>query len=329
MSAAVRPIAPPGTQLALGDLVRTMVALQPRDPEASAAIAHLLGFEFAPQKDGTIVPSNLPPNFAPNDIAMPSRAVPVPQKVSFRKKAAEAAPARRLEPADYMRLEIVASDDALSGPAVATPPKESHFGRPPEPLFNPDTVRSILFFALATVVHDSELDLEALTRYLTFQQAWRGDVPYLPRPTASLGVHIVFDRRPAMTPYYEDQATMLEMVRSVVGSSRTTFSHFRQAPDEIFAPGEIVPKPGVPTLLLSDLGIGRSPDRYRLPRHTWDSFLLRLRKIASPTVAFVPHAPDRWPTDLRKRITMVHWDRSSTPSAVRRRVGIGHGYQRR
>jgi hypothetical protein len=328
MSASVRPIAPPGTQLGLGDFLRAMVSLQPRDQGASAAIARLVGFEIYPQVDVVPLPDSPQPSIAPDDRVI-SRLVTAPRMSIPRNQNVDSAPARRLQPVDHMPLEAAGSDDALSGPSVATRPKDNNLGRPPEPLFNPDTVRSILFFALATVVHDGALDHEALTRYLTFQEEWRGHMPYLPRPTASFGVHIVFDRRPAMTPYYADQDTMLEIVRSVVGGSRTTFSYFRRAPDEIFAPGELFPKPGVPILLLSDLGIGQSPDRYRLPQYSWNAFFLKLRKMACPTVAFVPHAPDRWPPDFRRRIVIVQWDRSTTPSAVRRRVGIGHGNKKR
>jgi hypothetical protein len=321
-------------EINLGDLFRAMNQLRTIDTTTRDAIARLLGYELpadGAQGSGTRRSGGA---VLPLDLKRGSSA-PVSSLEDIRRRSRPRRPAdspgKRLIPHQPPTLPGNQVDNLLRGPALTIPDVANTAVTPPaRPLLDPKTVRSIIFFALATVAHEGEIDVEALSRFLSFEQEWSGRLPRLPRSTLRLGVHVVFDRRPAMVPFYRDQNSLFEIISSVVGIHRTTYSNFRSSPEEVLSPKpsllarESFPKPDIPTLLLSDLGIGSSFDFDGVPLGVWIEFVNRLRKAGSPVVAFVPYSPQRWPAALRRSAALICWDRPTTPSLVRRRVGIGH-----
>ncbi|WP_029084396.1 hypothetical protein [Bradyrhizobium sp. th.b2] len=321
----------------LGDLLRAVSSLKPTDPTTSDAIARLLGYDLptptAMASEQQKEESGTSPLEVKRGASKPISSLGSNRSRSKRKSPADS-PGRRLIAHRPPGQSGDGIDDVLRGPAVAVPdPSKPFEPSPTRQLLNPKTVRSIVFFALATVAHEGEIDVEALSRFLCFEEKWSGRLPRLPRPTARLGVHVVFDRRPAMAPFYRDQNSLFDIISSVVGEHRTTYSTFRSAPEEVLSPKpsffarEALPKPDIPTLLLSGVGIGSSFDHDRVPPAAWTGFFASLRKSGSPAVAFVPYPAERWPSQLAGHAALICWDRPTTPSVVRKRIGIGHEIQ--
>lgn len=319
-------------EVGLGDLAIALSKLAPGDAATEAAVAAALGFDlFAP--DAEKQTAGRTTEISPLDLNRGRLSVDTPPRRLPKTRSTVAKEGQRLSPrrapnSDSEQVRVV-----LRGPAV--PPSGSAPAKLPNapPLFHPKTVRSLMFFALATIAREGEIDTEALTRFLSFQEKWSGRLPRLPRSTLRLGVHVVFDRRPAMTPFLRDQNSIFDLIQGVVGIQRTTHSYFRSTPEELNTAEPTgaprLPAPlGTPTLFMSDLGVGVSSEGDSVPRGVWIDTLARLRKAGSPAIVFLPYPPKRWPTGLAKLAVLISWDRPTTPSLVRRRVGIGNQLQR-
>jgi hypothetical protein len=321
-------------EIFLGDLLRAMDGLEPTDAATGEAIARCLGYDLPTeggQKSGQREEGSTTSQLDLKRGSSAPRSSLGGVRPRSRSKSLADSPGKRLIPHRPPSHPGDGTDNLLRGPAIAIPDASlTSVALPTRPLLDPKTVRSIIFFALATVAHEGEIDVDALSRFLSFEEKWSGRLPRLPRSTVRLGVHVVFDRRPVMAPFYRDQNSLFEVISSVVGANRTTYSTFRSSPEEVlsskpsFFLREALPKPDTPTLLLSDMGIGFSFDRDRVPQAVWIDFVARLRKSGSPVVALVPYPPRRWPASLTRHAALICWDRPTTPSLVRRRIGIGH-----
>jgi hypothetical protein len=323
-----------GPEIHLGDLARALGRLQPADAATLTAIASLLGYSVietyaaplrgpvlsTPSRE-TIAPAPSPPRKPPPESS--EQHAPPPRRSSTRSLTP------RTPPDTIRRSESILKGDAL-------PSQEAAAGRlaPAASLFKPDTVRSIVFFALGTIAYEAEIDVEALTRVLSFQEPWNGEIPCLPRSTLRRGVQVLIDRRPAMSPFYGDQNALFDVIRSVVGEHGSTVGIFRSSPEEVILTGLSQarrfrpPPPGTPVLILSDLGIGNARASNAVPAEAWSEFIRRVGKAGSPVVAFVPYPPTRWPASLMRTCVVIQWDRPTTPGQVRKRLGLGHQVNR-
>jgi hypothetical protein len=338
------PADTPRAEIHLGDLARAIALMRPMDPATLAAIAGALGYGLrserivpAPQASppsgqaspAAMAPKRLPPEAPPAPprepklppTPPPERPPPESPPAPARPRAVSLTPRR--PPEAVRRVE-----DVLHGPALPTQLPAARWRQPPS-LFKPETVRSIVFLALATEAHEAEIDVEALARFLTFQEPWNGELPRLPRSTLRRGVQVVIDRRLSMSPFYGDQNALFEVIRNVVGADRSTYATFQTTPDYVMAHDSMqlrpyqAPPAGTPVLLLSNLSIGHAIGD-SIPANAWLTFARRVRKAGCPIFAFVPYPASRWPVALTRRLALIQWDRPATPGGVRRRVGTGH-----
>lgn len=307
----------------LGDLARALGELDPSDDATRRSIAVLLGLSWD-------VPEQPRPHAArsrPEPPPAPTHRVPRPRpRFERAEQRGESLPLRiehTLDEAVEPSIDVA--------PMGASAPEE--FAPPPpfEPLFFPRWTRAILSTALSTYGVDGQLDVERVAETLA-----RGEHldrwPTLSWPTLSRGIQLLVDRGRSMAPFIGDQISLQKELVQVVGRDRVQTLRFVGCPLRGAGAGPVTswseyrpPPSGTPVLLLSDLGIGRplvGDDRAGVAE--WLGFARLVRKARCPLVAFVPYAAPRWPRSLAPLLTMIHWDRRTTASVVRNRVGRAH-----
>jgi hypothetical protein len=326
-----------GAEIHLGDLARAIARMRPMDAATLAAIAGALGYALSGDRiaspssgktsQAAMQSPRPPPEFArtpPREQELPpapALEVPLPAPAPARPRAQSLTPR-------YLPEAVRGFEDVLQGAALPRQVPAVGWRQPPS-LFKPETVRSIVFLALATAAYEAEIDVEALVRFLSFQEPWNGQLPRLPRSTLRRGVQVVIDRRISMSPFYGDQNALFEIIRNVVGADRSTYATFQTTPEYVMAHASMqfqpyrAPPTGTPILLLSDISIGQATGD-PIPANVWLRFARRMHKAGCPLIAFVPYPTSRWPAAVARWFTLIHWDRPTTPGSVRRRVGIGH-----
>jgi len=175
-----------------------------------------------------------------------------------------------------------------------------------EPLFDPRWTAALLASAVSGVKRDGLVDEHRIVGEISHGRPVTS-IPRLPRATISGGVRLLIDRGEGMEPFRRDGRALAAQLRRIVGRTGVKVQRFQGAPCAAFV------EPGVPALILSDLGCSgvRSP-----PLEAWRRFARALEAQSSPLVVFVPFAPERWPPGLSRRMTVVEWDRRSTAASV-------------
>ncbi|HEX6184622.1 MAG TPA: hypothetical protein VFZ44_12125 [Pyrinomonadaceae bacterium] len=203
-----------------------------------------------------------------------------------------------------------------------------------EPLFLPLWTRTILSGALSSRSDDGPLDIRKVVERVASGEP-STKLPRFARPTLGRGVQVLVDLSETMLPFSKDQSWLEAEIQKVVGEGGAQVLHFDGCPTgKAGRGGEIfwepymefhLPSAGTVVLLLTDLGVGRSPSLARpAGEHEWVAFAERLRRRGCPVVAFVPYAPERVPVVLHRLMTIIQWDRSTSASSVHARVGKGH-----
>jgi hypothetical protein len=314
---AARPA--PAGEIYLGDLVRALNALQPADAAARQAIARVLGFDAA-------APAQ-PPPAAP---ATPSRppARPVQPRPPPGPASGEIPPPL---PSVLNRVETGELSGGLDVRPLAVTPTAPAASPVPDPLLLPLWLRAIVTAACATLSREGPVDVPGLIDTL----AQARPVTALPRrswPTLQKGIHVLVDRSEALAPYSTDLAQLLDALQATVGREKTAIWSFSGTPlrrvwgDRAEPRLYLVPPPGTPVVLLTDLGIGRpllATDRASTDE--WALFAWLVRSKGCPLVAFVPYGPARWPAPLARTMILLGMQPGVTASAVRQRIGRGHG----
>jgi len=312
----------------LGDLARALGELDPSDDATSRAVAALLGLTWdepeRPRRQAARPAHEERP-------AVPSRRVHRPRVWLEHPEQRGVTLPLRME--RTREEEAEASIDV--GPMAESAPEEFAPAPPFEPLFVPRWTRAILSTALATDGDEGQLDVERVAETLA-----RGEHldrwPTLSRPTLNRGIQLLVDRGRSMAPFIGDQVSMQKELAHVVGRDRVQTLRFSGCPLRGAGAGPATswaayrpPPAGTPVVLLSDLGIGGplvGGDRAGVDE--WLGFARLVRKARCPLVAFVPYAAPRWPRALAPLLTIIHWDRTTTVSAVRSRVGRAHEVKR-
>ena len=145
-----------------------------------------------------------------------------------------------------------------------------------------------------------------------------------------MGVQLLVDHGESMIPFFDDAKELSRRIEQIVGRDAVVEQRFVGTPLLGFVPGRgrrtrsdsegyRLPSPGTPVAVLSDLGIGR--DR-RLDAGAsltqWVEFARVVQRGGCPLIAFTPYGSNRWPTELRETMHLVHWDRTTDISNVRR-----------
>lgn len=322
----------PPSQIFLGDYLQALDQLQPDDDATRQVIASLLGLDFlAPpsgkgeeKKDSPAVskiPSPLPSQKNRDD----DEQIPETPKPSMPPNMAGTPLRSRLTPVSTISRSQIAPElleAARKFPASTafetTPP-------PPDPLFHPRWTRGILTAALSTESPDGPIDIERLVENLS-QREYLVDLPRLSMPTMRRGLQLLVDMGNGMTPYASDVSSFQKEVRLIVGAGDLEVLRFDGSPLRGAGPGprktwqEYQPPPqGRPVLALTDWGINRPGLSDGATE--WLDFAQLLRHAESPLVVFTPASVFRWPDHLVKLIHVIHWDRTTTATSVRKAVG--------
>jgi hypothetical protein len=312
----------------LGDLLRARALLGPLDEAQTAFVARLLGLAPVAHVPWDVTHDE-PSRPAAEDIEddldaahARSHDMQIPSATGESERPAHA----RLEPVGRVPGATMRPWEEVE--ALEPYVSERHGAPlPHEPLWEPRWTRELVTAALATstaglaIDERRAVDVIARARPLTV-------VPRVPRRTLALGVQVLVDVGEGMAPYARDRTRLAGEIREVVGRTRTSVLRFSGSPARGAGPGArpawrryVPPDHGTPVVALTDLGIGASSlDAGARPTADWLDVACRLERRDSRLIALVPYPPRRWPMPLRRAITIVHWDRTTTVAEVLERV---------
>lgn len=310
-----------GSEIWLGELLRSWQALAPGDEATQAAVARLLGFELAAIEAPApepVAPAPLPEPARPERAAPhpppagPPPARPVPQHfVPDLPRASE--PLRERDPQrEWQAVEALARADTVARPAAA----------PPE-LFRPEWARTLVTTLAARRLPGRAIDEARLVRELANGHPLRR-IPRLRRWTLTLGVQLLIDVSPGMEAFAADQIALSERFVEAVGEAHMEEWLFADCPLRgVFADADDVawraPQPGVPVVAVSDLGLGAPPDHLaRAGVQEWLEFAARLAARGSRLTVLSPWPRAHVPSALGECIAFVEWDRPTSAAQVRR-----------
>ena len=310
-----------GSEIWLGELLRSWQALAPGDEATQAAVARLLGFELAAIEAPApepVAPAPLPEPARPERAAPhpppagPPPARPVPQHfVPDLPRASE--PLRERDPQrEWQAVEALARAATVARPAAA----------PPE-LFRPEWARTLVTTLAARRLPGRAIDEARLVRELANGHPLRR-IPRLRRWTLTLGVQLLIDVSPGMEAFAADQIALSERFVEAVGEAHMEEWLFADCPLRgVFADADDVawhaPQPGVPVVAVSDLGLGAPPDHLaRAGVQEWLEFAARLAARGSRLTVLSPWPRAHVPSALGECIAFVEWDRPTSAAQVRR-----------
>ncbi|HEX3528609.1 MAG TPA: hypothetical protein VH988_16205 [Thermoanaerobaculia bacterium] len=132
-----------------------------------------------------------------------------------------------------------------------------------------------------------------------------------------------------MLPFSADLAQLIEQIRTVAGRETVEVLSFDGFPGRGAGPHSRrhwrpypdsgAPRPGAAVAIITDLGLGALAIGSRAASPAdWLSLAHRLGRTGNPLVAFIPYGPARWPPELRRALTLLHWDHRTTAGDVRR-----------
>ncbi len=311
----------------LGDLARAISELGISDPAALKLAAEMLGFnldavdagkmgvrqESAVTNDAPIAPPEIGTETASSAPEVANAATPEKEVETGKRKVV----AIELNKTTGQRETWIPEVQPL-------PPQEDRpIATPPLiPLLMPQWTRGILSAALSTWDDQGLLDIEGVTEVLANGENVER-LPTLLSLTLGRGVQLLLDKSQAMMPFVRDQAWLLKEIRNVVGSDKVEVLRFIGSPGRGAGagprpwPAYQPPQPGVPVVILSDLGI-RQPMFASdwADEDEWVAFADVIVRAHCPLIALVPYKSSRWPRSLTRLMSIVPWDRSTTAASV-------------
>ena len=305
------------SEVGWGDLIEARVRLDP-SPDELRRIAEFLGLRerAAPPAPAPVAAT------ATADVTARGGAAQTGAAVEDTPIASPTLAARRTDipprPDAAARPAWFGTTDAMAAPS-AKPADPSV-----PPLFEPRWTRAILSAALSTPVAEGQLDMPRVVEHLA--RAW----PFarLPRalvPTTRRGSQVLIDRGDGMQPFRADLVDLASRIGAVIGRPRAGERWFIRTPtldpDEAdLEPADrfAFPRRGTPVAILTDFGIGASGDLHRASTDDWLVFTSAARQARVPLVAFVPYPVARVPSAIRRQVTVIPWDRTTTIRDVHR-----------
>lgn len=314
MSASV-----PRTSVA--DLIRVAGRLD-ADEATMRAAAVMLGLATTPAAVAPEVPPR-PPSVPLPDVSATNRHAAEPAHGDDPAPLAADDPRRprrsRLTPA---QPSAPVPPRPLRGSVTELLPPPPARRPPPEPLFSPERQRTVLSTVVSSRQPGADVDVDALVARAARREPV-GRVPKRSAPTTRLGVQLLVDHSPAMSPFRRDLRLLATAVRLVVGADAVEVLAFRDDLTDVMSlsgdDGErrrYTPLPGPrPILAATELGIAGAGGSAR-PAH-WLALAEQARVAGSPLVVLVPYPPHRWPA-WAGPLTVVHWDRPTSAGQAQR-----------
>ncbi|WP_329335729.1 hypothetical protein OG252_11640 [Streptomyces sp. NBC_01352] len=286
-----------GGEVFLGDLVRAVAGLRPRDAATAAAMARVLGLDggaaavspdaSAPRprtvgprrrdlspssSDGTgpgrpgdgrsahVSAEVRPPRSGNTDEAAPTRSARHAVRLTERPVDFSLAALNGFRPAAAHTSDRSAPDASASellGRGTAGP------GQPHEPPWKQGWARGIMFATVAAPLESRELDERSLVRRVARLDTVRS-VPRRRRLSTRRGAQLLLDHGSGLSPFQDDRVWLHELAANVVGRDRVDVLRFRGTPDRGVVRSDPLaketyrpPLPGTSVVLVSDLGLLR------------------------------------------------------------------------
>jgi formylglycine-generating enzyme required for sulfatase activity len=286
------------------DLIR---ALARNDPVLTTAMADLLGYRETPLVERELVRS---------------RSEAVSRSQTDRDAQADVP----YEPADvpFWRLEHyeAVSLDPLPAPRVTRTATDPSWRRRPTamPGFTPLAPKRVVLTRLRQVsaIHHStnDIDDEAAVEQLS-RGVLLADLPKRQCRVWGSEILIIKDRARRLTPYWQDQDFVIDVLRQIYPFSGVTVARLREGESEpvIQWPHPrrnqiAAPSPGAMVLVLGDLGcLATDGDVWR---RFWLDWGRRLREQQNPAIALIPTPTQTIPPELTRLWTIARWDVSPT-----------------
>ena len=299
-------------EVGLADLLRAATALGQSYPLAE--LAATIGLELRPARrpggDG-IAATPAPPESA-------STAAPAWSTDQIRQYFAQEV-GRTPPPSDIPFTIEHELPDGLPAEKRATSPL------PPDPeprslrrlsLFAPRLRRDILRRSLSRSIPASEIDIAELTRRLSRLQPLRR-LPRRSRPSLRHGVQLLIDVGSSTAPFWQDQQGLVASIRRLLGPAAVDVVHVEGAPDpKSGVDGYTLPVSGRPVLIVSDLGIARSPKLRGSKPKDWARFIGWLQARQLQVTAYIPFAVGRHSAAWRGLLPVHVWDRPGVGARV-------------
>jgi len=302
----------------LGDLTRALVVAGSPGGSDWSEIARMLGFEreriAAPDRQME-APANL-------DAASPA-ATRRPDATAARPVAEPNSPIGELLEFDLDHQPSQSS--SLPKSAAPIPERARRVSAVLQPLLDPLWQRGILIESLGKLLPEGEIDVLAAVEAIARCDAM-AEVPREHVQSVSKGCQVLIDTSQGMRPFAKDARELVKAVRKAVGGEHTQVLTFANSPlngvltesydDEPYR----APDNGALVLAVSDLGAaGTSGAVRRTPLSEWRATARRIRDAGSQLIVLNPYAPHTWPSEADSVFPIVHWDRSTRASDVRRK----------
>jgi hypothetical protein len=191
-------------------------------------------------------------------------------------------------------------------------------------LFEPWHQRAVLSTLAAIALPGRDVDINTVVERVALREPV-GVVPRLPEQTIRLGVQLLIDHGPSMSPFRRDLRLLADALRRVAGADAVEVLAFRGNLQEVVPlsgeddePRPYTPAVGPrPILAATDLGIAAT-GAVTLRPADWLALASRAKGLGSPLVVLVPYPSARWPAWASTHLALVHWDRPTNAGHARR-----------
>lgn len=321
--------------IGFGDFLRAADELGAHDPAERKRIAALLGFDWIESAAVSPSPRRTTTSEQPTvEPLVDGAAQDSPQGEPLDARGDDKAVAREVAGevvdlwAKVMPPKSVRMPKWVSEVEAMPEPASEERDEPPavEPLFAPAWTRAILFAALAHVDARGPLDVERTVELL----CRREPLTRLPRRTKfhlKNDLQLLIDVNKTMAPFVHDQFALVNAIERLVSAQNVEQLLFSVCPtrgaglaDEWPWGAYIPPKhPGTLVMVITDLGVSRAgPGVETGGTDEWLRFAGMIRRDSCQLVTLVPFALKRVPVSLRRAMTVIPWDRSTTAGMIQK-----------
>ncbi|HEV7403250.1 MAG TPA: hypothetical protein VGO11_10000 [Chthoniobacteraceae bacterium] len=328
--------------ISIGDLVRAAAEMRATEPDSIVAIARALGLgvtfglrDTAPGERPLVAPPSTLPSLPGAELPLPEPSplpTPTPASPGDPPSPAPAGPAASAswKPVEF-DLEVSAQPALL--PSVDTTTEDEVVEEfptndrplPMPPLFHPGWQASLLAELVATSFPGHRLDVGRLIHLLA-RGRWPTRLPFLETRLVSFGCQFLIDTATGMEPFAWDRQALWQAARDLVGDDRLVVRFFRDCPSfgvedpKTFEFAEWKPPlRRCPVVVMTEFGLSVPFDPFSNGTlEDWISFADRVLHYRLPLIFLVPRPRHRIPKSLRRRATVITWDRPTTPGEVRR-----------
>lgn len=313
------------TRSQLGDALRCLATLKPRDAETTRTILAFLGIRQT-RRGGESAQLGSPEDMAPSEPSF-SRSAPIPTGRRSRRRGPHRKRRRtaqiELTPTTppLERHSLPQQDDIEPIERVGAGPGASSPRLVPRSLFAPGWYRSALLALTVRRQESRSIDVESVVRALAARRAIH-QLPYQSAFRIARKVVLLLDTGLDSSPYRQDAARMLLGLRSLFDESSVLPLYFRGDPRSgvrIDGRGSLVPCPlaraedaVIVLTWIDDSGSAREAQS----SSTWQRIARRLGRRGAIPILVVPRPIQRLTSIARRDLAVVSWDRSTTPSDI-------------